>query len=123
MAETDNTREKGAREEELAAGFLEKNGARILERNFRNRRGEIDIIALEGDDTLLFIEVKYRKSDMRGLPAEAVNYKKQKTICRVADFYRAKNDLDESFKYRFDVISITDKGITHFKNAFSYIPR
>ena len=55
-----STRARGARHEELAAAFLEKQGYVILEKNFFCRTGEIDIIAREGD-TLVFVEVKYRK--------------------------------------------------------------
>ena len=66
-----NKREVGAAYEEAAAVFLEKNGVRILERNFRCRQGEIDLIGRDGE-YLVFFEVKYRKNADAGLPAEAV---------------------------------------------------
>ena len=64
-----STRARGARYEELAAAFLEKQGYVILEKNFFCRTGEIDIIAREGD-TLVFVEVKYRKDLAAGDPAD-----------------------------------------------------
>ena len=65
-----NKREVGAAYEEAAAVFLEKNGVRILERNFRCRQGEIDLIGRDGE-YLVFFEVKYRKNADAGFPAEA----------------------------------------------------
>ena len=81
-----STRARGARYEELAAAFLEKQGYVILEKNFFCRTGEIDIIAREGD-TLVFVEVKYRKDLAAGDPAEAVNERKQEKIRKAAAFY------------------------------------
>ena len=78
-----NRRQIGTKEEALAAAFLEKQGYQILERNFRCRLGEIDLIARDGS-TLVFVEVKYRKNADFGTPAEAVNRKKQLTICETA---------------------------------------
>ncbi|MCR4587728.1 MAG: YraN family protein, partial [Lachnospiraceae bacterium] len=71
---------------------------------------------------LVFIEVKYRKSDRRGLPMEAVSFYKQKTICRVSDYYRMENGLGEEQGIRFDVISVEGEDITWIPNAFDYIP-
>ena len=59
-----NTREKGAAYEQIAAQYLQKHGITIVERNYRNRRGEIDLIGKDGDYTV-FIEVKYRKDSLR----------------------------------------------------------
>ena len=81
-----STRARGARYEELAAAFLEKQGYVILEKNFFCRTGEIDIIAREGD-TLVFVEVKYSKDLAAGDPAEAVNERKQEKIRKAAAFY------------------------------------
>ena len=68
-----NRRQIGTEEEALAAEFLEGRGYRIVERNFRCRLGEIDLIARDGS-VLVFIEVKYRKTGAYGDPAEAVDY-------------------------------------------------
>ena len=79
-----NTRQTGNVYEQMAADYLEKQGMRILERNFRRgRNGEIDIIGRDGK-YLVFVEVKYRSGDEKGNAAEAVTTAKQRTICRVA---------------------------------------
>lgn len=115
-----NTRKKGAEYEQIAAKYLQSRGVRLLERNYRNRFGEIDIIGTDGEYTVFF-EVKYRKSDIKGSPAEAVNYKKQKTICKVADYYRMAHGMGEFSAVRYDVIAIEKDEITWHKNAFEHI--
>jgi putative endonuclease len=90
--------------EEAAARLLKKNGYRILARNYKVKLGEIDIIAKD-KDTVCFVEVKLRKSDKFGLPAEAVTVFKQRQIARVAlAFLKEKNLLGK--RARFDVISV-----------------
>ena len=88
--------------------------------NFRCKIGEIDIIGKD-KDTLVFYEVKYRSSDYMGSPKEAINPHKIHKICRVSDFYRLINKLDDNTKIRFDVISIKGKEIEWIKDAFEYI--
>lgn len=114
-----NNRKIGTRYEEKAASYLMERGVKILERNFRIRSGEIDIIGLDGN-TYIFVEVKYRKSTSYGSPVEAVNYKKQQVICRVATLYQKIKKLPINGSFRFDVISILDNQITWYKNAFPY---
>ncbi len=116
-----NTRGIGSGKEDVAADYIRSNGGRITDRNFRSRMGEIDIVARD-EDTVCFVEVKYRKSSAGGHPAEAVGPKKQFTICRTADYYRMKHHLPEDIPYRFDVIGIIGNEITWYKNAFEYIP-
>ena len=78
----ENLRKTGKEMEDLAAEYLSSRAVRILERNFRSREAEIDIIAQEGE-TLLFIEVKARKAgEKSGSGLEAVGAAKQKRICR-----------------------------------------
>lgn len=115
-----NTREKGAEYEQIAAGYLQRCGVEILERNYRNRTGEIDLIGKDGAYTVFF-EVKYRRNDRKGAPAEAVNFAKQKTICRVADYYRMTHNMGDFSAVRYDVVAIEDGEITWYKNAFSHI--
>ena len=115
-----NRRGIGNKYEERAAEYIRSHGARILERNYRNRMGEIDIIA-DDAGTICFIEVKYRKDDASGDPAEAVGVKKQFAICRLADHYRMIKGLPEDIPYRFDVTAIKGEEIHWYKNAFSYI--
>ncbi len=117
-----SSRYDGQKGENAAEGFLKEKGIRILEKNFRCRAGEIDMIGLEGD-TYVFFEVKYRRKNYSGEPYEAVGYKKQRKICLAADFYRMIHRLSEDTKIRFDVVSILGDGITWYKNAFYYIRR
>ena len=117
MQENRNRRKTGA-DYELAAGFyLEQEGWKILEYNYRTRNGEIDIVARDGE-YLVFCEVKYRSDDQKGSPLEAVDARKQKAIFRCALFYLTEKHLGE-VPCRFDVIGIEGTRITHIKNAFS----
>lgn len=115
-----NTRKKGAEYEQAAAAYLENHGVRILECNYRNRRGEIDLIGKDGEYTV-FIEVKYRKNNEKGSPTEAVNFTKQRTICKVADYYRMTHGMGEFTAIRYDVVAIEGDQITWYKNAFAHI--
>ena len=115
-----NNREIGSSYEEAAASYIEKNGGRILERNFRCRHGEIDLIAKDGK-YICFVEVKARNRDRSGYAEEAVTLKKQRIISRVADFYRVQAKLKEDAFFRFDVIAINGDELIWHKNAFMYI--
>ena len=115
-----NKREIGAAYEEAAAVFLEKNGVRILERNFRCRQGEIDLIGRDGE-YLVFFEVKYRKNADAGLPAEAVGTPKQRRICRTAKYYLYRKHYGESVPVRFDVIAVCAERVNWYQNAFDYM--
>lgn len=120
MTYKSNNRDVGAKKEAAAASFLQKQGIRILQKNFRSRNGEIDLIG-QDEDTLVFFEVKYRSGVTRGYPVEAVGYAKQKQICRTADFYRVRYCIPENYGMRFDVIAIQGQDITWIKNAFFYV--
>ena len=107
--------------ERMASRFLRKKGYRILEENYRTSRGEIDIIASKGQ-TVVFTEVKTRKSDFLESPLVAVTLKKQRQISMVAQEYLSSKDLFDS-DARFDVIAIelkdgTRPHIEHIENAF-----
>ena len=82
----ENNRKKGARKEMEAAAWLEGKGLQILERNYRCKKGEIDLIAWE-KGIYVFLEVKYRKGNGCGHPAEAVDEKKQKRISGIRKPY------------------------------------
>lgn len=115
-----NKRRVGERYEELAADYLSKLGYEIIEKNFRCRCGEIDLIAKQ-DEYLVFVEVKYRSTLAKGYPEEAVNFKKQKIISRVADYYMMKNRMEtNNMTVRFDVVSILGNELTLYQNAFEY---
>ncbi len=115
------------RQGEITAGsYLLQKGYRILHRNYRYRRNEIDIIAVD-KQTLCFIEVKTRSSDTKGHPLEAVTPEKQKEIIRAASAYLAGLTGTEP-DCRFDVIAIIahsfmngrikDFDLQHATNAF-----
>jgi len=112
-----NNREKGKYYEEIAIQYLEQQGMRIVEKNFRNRQGEIDIIGYH-DGYLVFTEVKYRKTQNAGNPAEAVTYTKQRIICKVANYYRYLHHISEQTPQRYDVIAFLDESMQWYQNAF-----
>ena len=114
----------GSGGERAAADFLVGRGYHILERNFRCRGGEIDLIALDGG-VLVFVEVKVRRTLSRGAPIEAVTAIKQARVRRAAQEYLTF--CGRIFgRIRFDVISVmkTTKNtdITHLKAAFTTSP-
>lgn len=113
-----NNRRTGTAYERIAGTYLQEQGYEILEYNYRNRRGEIDLIAKDGN-VLVFFEIKYRSSEAAGYPLEAVHIKKQEVIGNTALFYLVTHHLEET-PCRFDVIGILDKNIEHIKNAFAY---
>lgn len=115
-----NTRKIGADKEKLAAEYLAGQGMRIVERNFRNRQGEIDIIGYHGG-YLVFVEVKYRKSAARGTALAAVDVRKQRQICRTADYYRYLHRCGENTPVRYDVLAIQGEEIRWIQNAFPHI--
>lgn len=115
----ENKRKTGSYYESLAADFLKKRGLRILERNFRSRKGEIDLIARDGK-YLVFIEVKYRKNGSSGSSFAAVRKEKQRTISTVALFYLIRHGYGDNVCCRFDVVGIDGKEIHWIKNAFDF---
>ncbi|MBI3397847.1 MAG: YraN family protein [Deltaproteobacteria bacterium] len=110
----------GKKGEGLAAEFLRKNGYRIVETNFRNRYGEIDIIAIDGK-TLAFVEVKAKTSDKFGPPKLAVDSRKQRQLSKAALAYLTQKKLNNN-PARFDVVGISmienKTEIELIKNAF-----
>ncbi len=113
-----NKRAIGSRYEQEAAAFLQNQGLQILEKNYRCRLGEIDLIAREGH-TLVFCEVKYRYDLGAGDPAEAVDSRKQQTIYRVAQWYMKQHRWPVDTPCRFDVVTVTGTGE---KNEIRWLP-
>lgn len=119
----------GGQGEEIAAAFLKNKGYRILDRNYRFSREEIDIVAFlpseqyEDGGELVFVEVKTRRNHDFGRPEEAVTESKQEAIFRTAEAYLQERKLIGS-PSRFDVIAITMEGnephVVHFENAFGF---
>ncbi len=109
---------KGNFGENLASKYLIKNNYLIIERNFRNKIGEVDIIANK-EDTIVFIEVKARSSLRYGYPYEAVNKRKQQKLKMLAVSYVKMRNLEEK-QIRFDIIEVylRNSSINHIQNAF-----
>jgi len=95
----------GREGEDTAVGFLKKQGYRILQRNFRTKAGEIDIVA-EKNNVLVFIEVKTRSDHQFGHPIEALTAHKQRKIGQIARGFLAKNQI-QGKPVRFDVVAIS----------------
>lgn len=112
-----NKRSLGSEKEQIAEEYLKRKGYRILEKNFRCRQGEIDLIGRDGI-YLVFVEVKYRADGRAGAPEEAVNRTKQRTILRVARYYLYLHRLPEHTPCRFDVVGIIGDEIRLIKDAF-----
>ena len=109
----------GKQGEEFATQYLIDKGYEILERNWRNRHKEIDIIAKDGKE-LVIVEVKTRQTDEYGNPDVAVTLQKQRLLIYAANAYLFRNNLD--VETRFDIISIVFKEwkpvIEHIEDAF-----
>lgn len=107
---------KGSAGEILAVNFLKKKKYKILETNFSNHIGEIDIIA-QKKNVIVFVEVKSRETLAYGEPIEAVDVRKQNKIRKVAEIYLMLHEKTLS-DVRFDVIEILGDKINHVENAF-----
>lgn len=114
-----NNPKVGVSGEAKACEYLKKNGYKILQTNYKNKIGEIDIICYDkSQEEIVFTEVKSRSSLVFGLPSEAVDFRKQNKIRNTASFYLLSNQKYES-KLRFDVIEILNGEIlNHIKDAF-----
>lgn len=116
MTDTKSTGDSG---EDLAAEFLRKKGYRILSRNWKSGKNEIDIIARDKDH-IVFVEVKTRSAAYVDHPVNAVSREKQRTIILAADNYIKWNKID--LDSRFDIITIITDGsenvIDHIEDAF-----
>ncbi len=115
-----STKRCGDLGEAAAARFLETKGFRVLERNWRFRQWELDLICRDGD-TIVFVEVKTRGAGAMGTPADGLHRKKQARLVKAASQYLTKNDLwDEPC--RFDFAAVVDTGfsmdVEHIENAF-----
>jgi putative endonuclease len=115
----------GERGEAAAARYLRGLGYRIVGRGVRTRLGEIDLVAVDGR-TVVFVEVKTRRSDQQGHPSEAVDLAKQRRLTRLATAYLKRRCLLHCAA-RFDIVAVTwPQGcgrprIEHFRNAFEAV--
>lgn len=115
-----NRYELGKKGEIVAANHLHKNGYKIINKNYRCTLGEIDLIA-ERDNTIIFIEVKTRRSFNYGFPEESVTARKQDKIRKVASYFLKVHGIFD-MDCRFDVVTVfvskNDYSIEVIKNAF-----
>lgn len=98
----------GRRAEELAAHLIERIGMRIVARNWRRPEGELDLIAVDQDGTVVFCEVRSRTGELSGDPLESVDARKQARVIRAARLYLSVADPPiAATAYRFDVVAVT----------------
>jgi len=103
--------------EDIAKDFLTEKGFVLVEQNFHCKLGEIDLIMMDGD-TLVFIEVRFRKPSRFGESIETIHITKQKKLINTANFYLTKHKRHNQQPCRFDVVAITGNDIHWVKNAF-----
>lgn len=116
----------GDQGEDAAARHLARKGMRVLDRNWRFRQWELDLVCRDGD-TLVFVEVKTRKAGSMGTPGDALTPKKQARLVKAASHYLSKGDLWDC-PCRFDLVSVvcapidggkkTCMNVEHIENAF-----
>lgn len=110
----------GRKAEELAAAYFVKRGFRVLDRGYRTKLGEIDIVLADSAECIVFVEVKARSTDRYGLPQEAVTRRKQLQIVRTAMCYIQERGISGR-DIRFDILSISFKDRRN--PVFEHLPR
>ncbi|MFN2308802.1 MAG: YraN family protein [Gammaproteobacteria bacterium] len=112
---------QGAHAEDQACRFLQRHGLRLITRNYRSRRGEIDLI-MRDSDNLVFVEVRYRRHDRYGSGLESVDRRKQQRIIACAAQYLHQHPGAAQLAARFDVVALAadgrDEQIEWIRNAF-----
>ena len=112
----------GRRAEELAAAYLERNGLRVVARNWRRPEGELDLVADDGG-TCVFVEVRSRTGVALGHPLESITVEKRRRVIRSARLYLSESPPPAT-GYRFDVVAVTfdpeggEPDLVHIPNAF-----
>lgn len=107
---------RGEKSEQLACDFLLKQGMQIVDKNFRCKYGELDLVMRE-QQTLVIVEVRFRKSSKYGGALESITYKKQSRIIAATQYYLLQHKINSPI--RFDVITMSsDSDINWIKNAF-----
>jgi len=113
--------QRGHSAEKRAYDYLRKHGLKLLERNFRTPFGEIDLV-MKHKETVIFIEVRFRRSENFGSPAETIDSRKQARLRASAEYYIQNNQHAADRPCRFDVVAISgevnDKNLLWLKNAF-----
>ena len=111
----------GRASEKAARQHLERNGLRVIEQNWSCRRGELDLVMLDGD-TVVFVEVRYRRYAAWGGALESIDARKQQKLIKAAQLFLQKESRWARSPCRFDVVAITSAGQTEnlnwIRNAF-----
>ena len=115
-----DTQTRGKQAEDLACRYLQGQGLQLLHRNYRSKRGEIDLI-LQDTDSLVFVEVRYRQQPGFGSGAESVDARKQSKLVACARYFLQTHANSASQPCRFDVVSVNgaSNDIDWIQNAFS----
>lgn len=108
------TQSIGARAEQAALNYLATQGLRLLEKNFYCKLGEIDLIMIEAQ-TVVFVEVRYRKQTEYGHASDSITYRKQQKIIRAAQVFLLRNQHLKHQPCRFDVVTLERSGTTRAK--------
>ena len=116
-------RQVGNQAEVIALKHLCKHGLELIEQNYLTKMGEIDIIMLDkSEQTLVFVEVRYRQNTQFGSATDSINYNKQTKLIRTAQYYLQQHSEYQEFICRFDVVGIESDlkypKINWIKNAF-----
>ena len=118
-------RKKGNIAEQLVKNFLLKQNLKLIQQNYLTKFGEIDLIMLEKDiinDTLVFVEVRYRKNSNYGDSVASVNFSKQQKIIKTSQIFLQQNPKYQDSICRFDIVgmqnSLKSADINWIKNAF-----
>lgn len=111
---------RGQAFEHKACLYLQQHGLKLLQRNYRSRLGEIDLIMMDGE-YLVFIEVRYRRSHRFGTGAESVDRRKQGRLISTANHYLQRQRCSNTQAARFDVISISPQPTTTMDSQADHI--
>lgn len=118
---TSLSKQLGIETEELAYRYLIQQGLKLITRNYRCKLGEIDLI-MRDKETIVFVEVRYRKQKTFGSSIESIDYFKQKKLIKTASYYLQTQQLYNTQACRFDVMAIAKQADTFklewLKNAF-----
>lgn len=102
---TTDKQQQGQQAEDAAKRYLERHGLRLVQRNWSCRSGELDLVMLDGD-TVVFVEVRYRRHTAWGGALESVDYRKQQKLVKAAQLFLQKESQWARHPCRFDVIAI-----------------
>jgi len=115
-----DTLTRGKDAEDKACHYLQARGLKLIQRNYRSKRGEIDLI-LQDKDSLVFVEVRYRSHPQFGSALESVDWRKQARLIACAQYYMQTHPHSRQQPCRFDVVSVTGAAaaVEWIANAFS----